>query len=92
MSFTATKLEAFAACGGGDFLSSHDIEDLLNIIDGREELTDEMVSAPPELHRAVAEAFQRLLSNPDFANVLPGLIAEPERAGLVTQRLKAMCS
>ena len=29
--------------------------------------------------------------NPDFANVLPGLIAEPERAGLVMRRLEAMC-
>lgn len=92
VAFVATKLEAFAGRGGGDFLSSHDIEDVLNIVDGREELTSEMAAAPAELRQAVAAAFQGLLSNPDFANVLPGLIAEPERAGLVAQRLKAMCS
>jgi predicted nucleotidyltransferase len=92
VAFVATKLEAFAGRGGGDFLSSHDIEDVLNIVDGREELTGEMAAAPAELRQAVAAAFQRLLSNPDFANVLPGLIAEPERADLVAQRLKAMCS
>lgn len=88
--FIATKLEAFAGRGAGDFLTSHDIEDVLNIVDGRQELTDEMASAPPDLRQAVATAFQRLLSDPDFANVLPGLIAEPERAELIMQRLKAM--
>lgn len=72
--------------------SSHDIEDVLNIVDGREELTGEIAAAPAELRQAVAEVFQGLLSNPDFANVLPGLIAEPERADLVAQRLKAICS
>lgn len=88
--FIATKLEAFAGRGAGDFLTSHDIEDVLNIVDGRQELTDEMANAPPDLRQAVATAFQRLLSDPDFANVLPGLIAEPERAELIMQRLKAM--
>jgi hypothetical protein len=91
VAFVATKLEAFAGRGGGDFLSSHDIEDVLNIVDGREELAAEMAEAPAELRKAVATAFHRLLTNADFANVLPGLIAEPERAGLVLQRLKAMC-
>jgi hypothetical protein len=38
VAFVATKLEAFAGRGGGDFLSSHDLEDVLNIVDGRERL------------------------------------------------------
>lgn len=88
--FIATKLEAFAGRGTGDFLTSHDIEDVLNIVDGRQELTGEMGNAPPDLRQAVATAFQALLSDPDFASVLPGLIAEPERAELIMQRLKAM--
>jgi hypothetical protein len=91
VAFVATKLEAFAGRGGGDFLGSHDIEDVLNIVDGREELAREMAAAPVELRQSVAAAFHQLLTNPDFANVLPGLVAEPERAGLVMQRLKAMC-
>lgn len=88
--FIATKLEAFAGRGAGDFLTSHDIEDVFNIVDGREELTAEMASAPPDLRQSVASAFQRLLSDPDFANMLPGLIAEPARADLIMQRLRAM--
>jgi len=90
VAFVATKLEAFAGRGGGDFLSSHDLEDVLNIVDGREELANELAAAPVELRQAVATAFAPLLANQDFVNVLPGLIAEPERANLVMDRLRAL--
>jgi hypothetical protein len=88
VAFVATKLEAFTSRGAGDFMSSHDLEDVLNIVDGREELVPEMRAAPAELREAVAATLAPLLANPDFANVLPGLIAEPERAGLVMERLR----
>ena len=90
VAFVATKLEAFASRGGSDFLSSHDLEDILNIVDGREELPSEMRMAPPELRAAVAAALGALLAHPDFINVLPGLLAESERAALVIDRLKAL--
>jgi hypothetical protein len=90
VAFVATKLEAFAGRGGGDFLASHDLEDVLNIVDGREELVEEMAAAPAELRQAVASAFAALLANRDFVNALPGLVAEPERAGLVMDRLRAL--
>lgn len=92
VAFVATKLEAFAGRGGGDFLSSHDLEDVLNVVDGRAELGEELAAAPADLQQAVAAAFRRLLDHADFANVLPGLLAEPERAGLVMRRLEAMCA
>lgn len=88
--FVATKLEAFASRGGGDFVTSHDLEDVLNIVDGREELVAEMSAAPADVKQAVAAAFAALLAHPDFANVLPGLIAEPERAGVVLDRLRRL--
>lgn len=90
VAFVATKLEAFASRGGSDFLSSHDFEDVLNIVDGREELAAEMAAAPAELRQAVNKVFAQLLKNPDFVNVLPGLIAEQDRAGLVMERLRAL--
>lgn len=92
VAFVATKLEAFASRGGGDFLTSHDLEDVLNIVDGREELVAEMAQAPAELRQAVATAFNRLLASRDFASVLPGLIAEPERAGLILERLRGLAT
>ena len=90
VAFVATKLEAFASRGEGDFMSSHDLEDVLNIVDGREELAQELAVAPVELRKAVAMAFAPLLANQDFINVLPGLIAEPDRVGLVMDRLRAL--
>jgi hypothetical protein len=89
VAFVATKLEAFASRGGGDFMSSHDLEDVLNVVDGREELVKEMATAPADLRQAVASTFTALLTNPNFANVLPGLMAEPERAGLAMERLRS---
>lgn len=82
--------ETFASRGHGDFLSSHDLEDVLNIIDGREELIGEMANAPNDVRQAVAEAFRLLLANADFANVFPGLMAEPARAPLLWARLKML--
>lgn len=90
LAFVATKLEAFAGRGGGDFLSSHDLEDVLNIVDGRAELVDEMAAAPAEVQHALAASFAEMLKNPNFANVLPGLLAEPERASLVMERLRSL--
>lgn len=92
VAFVATKLEAFMSRGAGDFLSSHDLEDVLNIVDGREQLIDEMSAAPASLRERVAAVFGGLVANPDFLNVLPGLIAEPERVELVLMRLRRLCA
>ena len=89
VAFVAIKPEAFAG-RGGDYLSSPDIEDVFNIVDGREELAKELTAAPAEIRQAVGEALGRLLADPNVANVLPGILAEPERAELVLQRLQLM--
>ena len=73
--FVATKLEAFASRGGGDFLSSHDLEDVLNIVDGREELASEMRMAPPELRAAVKSLALGTLEEEIGAVLVDGQIA-----------------
>ncbi len=40
--FSATKLEAFAGRGKSDYQSSHDLEDLMAVVDGRAELVEEI--------------------------------------------------
>ena len=40
--FCATKLEAFAGRGKNDYQSSHDLEDLMAVVDGRAELVEEI--------------------------------------------------
>lgn len=90
IAFVATKLEAFADRGKGDILASHDLEDILNIVDGREELVQELAGAPVELGEAARAAFAGLLAHPDFPNALPGLIADANRVDIVMQRLQRM--
>lgn len=90
VAFVATKLEAFASRGAGDIMASHDLEDVLNIVDGREELAHELADAPPDVRRAIGEAFRGLLAHRDFQNALPGLITDPQRAPIVVERLRGM--
>jgi predicted nucleotidyltransferase len=92
VAFVATKLEAWAGRGRGDLLSSHDLEDVLNIVDGREELVAEMAAAPPDVRNAVGAAIGALCAHADFDNVLPGLLADPSRADLVMARLHSLRS
>ncbi len=90
--FIATKLEAFADRGASDVLSSHDLEDVLNVVDGREELTHEMEAAPATVRDAVRIALTQLLAHADFSNALPGLIADADRTHIVLQRLRKLAS
>ena len=71
-------------------MSSHDLEDVLNVVDGRPELPEELSSANPAMRHAIAETFATLLRNPNFINCLPGLIPEADRASVVAERLRAM--
>lgn len=90
VAFIATKVEAFRSRGRGDLLTSHDLEDILQLVDGRPTVAEELDRAPIEVQSAVRAAFGDLLAHPDFQNVLPGLIADGSRAPLVASRLRAM--
>lgn len=50
----ATKLEAFGGRGRGDFLGSHDLEDILTVFDGRAELPGEIAQAPANVRDHIA--------------------------------------
>jgi hypothetical protein len=44
--FLTTKLEAFNGRSGGDIFMSHDLEDIIAVIDGRPELGADIATAP----------------------------------------------
>ena len=64
--FLGTKLEAFRGRGNNDPLASRDIEDILNVVDGRESLGDEVADAPDALRAYVAAGIGALLRHRDF--------------------------
>ncbi|MEA5443633.1 hypothetical protein [Cyanobium gracile] len=72
--FLATKLEAFYGRGQGAFLFSHDLEDLMAVVDGRESLLEECRLSPPELRNALAAHFQVLLATPAFIEAVPAFL------------------
>lgn len=70
--FLITKLEAFVGRGGGDYLASHDIEDIIAVLDGRPEIVNEVKQAEPELVKELAERFQALLQDGRFVDAVSG--------------------
>lgn len=70
--FLATKLEAFADRGKGDYLFSHDLGDLISVIDGRDELIDECHRYGADLKQYLGDWMGRLLSSSAFLDALPG--------------------
>jgi predicted nucleotidyltransferase len=70
--FVATKLEAFHGRGQGDFLFSHDLEDLIAIVDGRSTLLEECRESSPELRAYLAQQLTALLAEPAFVEALSG--------------------
>jgi len=67
--FIATKLESFNSRGRGDFLH-HDMEDILNVVDGREELLSELASAPVEVREFIREETDGYLADETFVDQL----------------------
>lgn len=70
--FLGTKLEAFAGRGNNDYLFSHDLGDLLSIVDGRDTLVAECRQSDPALQAYLRDRVARLLATPAFLEALPG--------------------
>jgi hypothetical protein len=77
--FIATKIEAFKGRGKGDFLGSHDLEDIVTVIDGRSSLLDETRGTGVELRAYFEMEFGVLLAQNAFLESLPGHLP-PDRA------------
>jgi len=88
----ATKLEAFQDRGDGDVLFSRDLGDIVALVDGREELADEVRSAEAGVRGFIAEAFRTLLEDPAFVEALPAHLmpdaASQARGPLVEERMR----
>ena len=92
--FVATKLEAFRDRGRGDFVASHDLEDIVTVIDGRAELIGEVASAPDALRTYLRDVLGPLVTNDRFlialAGHLPGDGASQGRLPLVIERFRKL--
>ena len=88
--FLATKFEAFHSRGGGDFLGSKDIEDIVAVIDGRPEIIGEIADAPYDVRRFVMANAAALLGSSNFMECLPRHVADDGREIVVGRRLNEL--
>lgn len=89
--FIATKLEAFRGRGNDDYLMSHDLEDVITVVDGRANLISEIQQSDIELKDYLAGEINQLLNNAHFQDALPGYLpgdaASQARLPLLKKRL-----
>ncbi len=97
--FIATKIEAFRTRGNNDLLGSHDFEDIITIIAGRVEISDEIVLVSENLKKHLKEFFEGMLKNSQFELVLPWHVSDGpvtnQRVQTVMSRIKkivAICN
>jgi predicted nucleotidyltransferase len=89
--FLATKLEAFRGRGRNDYRGSHDLEDVIAVIDGRPELLREVAEAPDDVRTYIATEARKLLGTRAFVDALSGFLlpdsASQGRVPLLIERL-----
>ncbi len=94
--FLATKLEAFNDRGEGDYLASHDLEDVITVVDGRRHIVEDVQLAPRKLRDFVVTEFARLLAVGRFRDAiaahLPPDEASQQRTPIVLSRLQAIAA
>lgn len=92
--FLATKLEALHGRGKDDYRMSHDLEDIISVMDGREEIMQEVRLSEIGLRRYLSSEFQSLLLSRDFLDAVAGHLmpdaASQQRAVLVLRRMQDM--
>ena len=92
--FIATKLEAFHGRGGEDVVASHDLEDIIAVVDGRPEIVSEVAAASSGVRDYIAAEIRALLDNRDFIEALSGFLlpdaASQSRRALLEERLRAV--
>jgi predicted nucleotidyltransferase len=90
--FLCTKLEAFGDRGRGDYNASKDIEDIVLIVNGREQLLTECSQEEQTVKEFLSEHFSNIYNDNDFLNALPGLLpfAARNRESTVLSRIKSL--
>lgn len=73
---------------------SHDLEDIVTVVDGRPALVDELRNTPEELRTYIAMEISSLLGATQFLDALPGHLpgdsASQSRVPIVLELLEAL--
>lgn len=94
--FILTKLDAFRSRGHSDLLLSHDLEDVISLLDGRAELEMEISAAPADVQEAIRAQLTELLTDSRLVETLTGFLpsdgASQARLPQLYARMKRLAS
>ncbi len=92
--FLATKIDAFHNRGAEDYIASHDMEDIITLLDGRPEIVDEVRNALEDVKVYLSRKFGEFLNNRSFLDALPGHLlpdsASQQRVPILMERIRAL--
>ena len=86
-------MEAFRGRGQG-YLGSHDLEDIIAVVDGRGSLVDEVRASDPKVREYIAAQTQSMLNERAFRDAIPGFLtpdtASQDRVPMIFDRLQQL--
>jgi len=82
--FIASKMEAFLGRGKGDLYASHDLEDIIYLLDHRPAIQQEIITAPNTVKTYLLEQFNTMVELPLFEEALLGHVEQQD----AMQRMK----
>ena len=74
--FIASKMEAFKTRGKNDLYASHDLEDIIFLLDNRDTIADELAVADTDVKKYLQKEFGKLLKNSSFEEAVIGHVEQ----------------
>lgn len=94
--FLATKLAAFDGRGESNYMMSHDMEDIVAVLDGRLEIVEEVWNCDPKMKNHLQARLAALVKDDRFLDALPGHMpgdaGSQARVPIIIQRLNAIAA
>ncbi|MFA6542015.1 MAG: hypothetical protein WCT99_10475 [Bacteroidota bacterium] len=89
--FLATKFSSYHERGGGDPRTSHDIEDIVYILDNRRDTVEQITSSPEEVRDYLKEEFRMILRSDLFREAVRSHLfyeTQKERFDIIIEKLE----
>ncbi len=93
--FVGTKIDAYLGRGGSDFIMSHDIEDIVTVLDGRPELPKEIRDAPKKLRQFIQHHLSEFVQSDEFRDAVTGYLPTDQisqsRFPILMSKIREIC-
>jgi len=89
----ASKIMAYKSRGDDDILASHDMEDIIFVLDNKDDIEKELLEAPESVKDYLGAEFNLLLQNPRFEDSILGNVQpinQTERKNRILQILNSV--